>query len=173
MQNSLVLLGAASLTTQAGVDGSSTRRASQQRRVALLALLAAASGESVSRDRLIGFLWPDRDERSARHLLADSLYVLRGALSDDAIVASGETLRLSSEHVWTDVVAFRTALAEQRWADALDLYRSDFLDGFFLRNAADFDQWAALERTRLRGLATRAASALADALHAAGRTGDA
>jgi DNA-binding SARP family transcriptional activator len=173
MQNSLTLFGTVALTTGAAVDATSTRRASQQRRIALLALLAAAPGESVSRDRLMGFLWPDRDERSARHLLADSLYIMRGALGDGAIVATAETLRLSSEHVRTDVVAFRTALAEQRWADALTLYRGDFLDGFFLRDAADFDQWATVERTRLRGLAARAALALADELHAAGRLRDA
>ena len=110
MQNSLALFGAVALTTGGAVDASVARRASQQRRIALLALLATAPGESISRDRVIGLLWPDRDERSARHLLADSLYILRAALGDEAIVASGETLRLSPEHIWTDVVAFRTAL---------------------------------------------------------------
>jgi tetratricopeptide (TPR) repeat protein len=49
------------------------------------------------------------------------------------------------------------------------LYRGDFLDGFFVRNSADFDQWALAERTRLRGSATRAASALAGALQRMGR----
>ena len=173
MQNSLTLFGTVALTTGAAMDATSTRRASQQRRIALLAVLAAAPGESVSRDRLMGLLWPDRDERSARHLLADSLYILRGGLGAEAIVASAETLRLSSAHVWTDVVAFRTALAEERWADALALYRGDFLDGFFLRDAGDFDQWAMVERTRLRGLAIRAASALAADLDAAGRAREA
>jgi DNA-binding SARP family transcriptional activator len=118
------------------------RRAVQQRRLALLALIAASPGQSISRDRLLGLLWPERDERSARHLLADSLYVLRRALGDDAIVASGESLRLSPELVWNDVVEFRTALAEERWSDALQLYRGDFLEGFFVRNAVEFDLWA-------------------------------
>jgi DNA-binding SARP family transcriptional activator len=145
------------------------RRVSQPRRMALLALLASGRREPVSRDRLLGILWPDRDERSARHLLADSLYVLRQTLGDDAIVAAGESLQLSADLVWTDVVEFRTALAEERWSDALDLYRGDFLDGFFVRNAADFDQWAMAERSRLEGLATRAASALADLFEHAGR----
>ena len=129
----------------------------------------ARDGAPVSRDRLLGILWPDRDERSARHLLADSLYVLRQTLGDEAIVASGESLQLSPDLVWTDVVEFRRALAEERWSDALDLYRGDFLDGFFVRNAADFDQWAMAERSRLQRLATRAASALADVLERAGR----
>jgi len=73
MRCRLTLLGPVSLTSASGAPN---RRAVQQRRVALLAVLAT-SGESVSRDRLVGLLWPDRDERAARHLLADSLYVLR------------------------------------------------------------------------------------------------
>jgi DNA-binding SARP family transcriptional activator len=52
------------------------RRAAQQRRIALLAILASSPGGSIGRDRVLGILWPERDERSARHLLADSLYIL-------------------------------------------------------------------------------------------------
>jgi DNA-binding SARP family transcriptional activator len=141
--------------------------------MALLALLASSPRAPISRDRLLGILWPDRDERSARHLLADSLYVLRQTLGAEAIVASGEALRLSPDLVWADVVEFRTALAEQQWSDALELYQGEFLDGFFVRNAADFDRWAMGERARLHGLATRAASALAGALERAGRLSEA
>ncbi|HEV7387730.1 MAG TPA: BTAD domain-containing putative transcriptional regulator [Gemmatimonadaceae bacterium] len=170
MVNSISLLGPVSLT---GPKGKSLRRASQQRRIALLALVASSPGESISRDRVLGFLWPDRDERTARHLLADSLYVLRQSLGDRAITTSGETLRLSPDVVWIDVVEFRRALTDERWSDALQIYRGDFLDGFFVRNAVDFDQWAMSERDRLREVATRAASRLVDALIATGRLSEA
>lgn len=136
--------------------------------MALLALVATAPDASISRDRLLGLLWPDRDERAARHLLADSLYILRQALGDDAIVATAESVRLSAR-LQVDIAEFNQAIAEERWGDALALYRGDFLDGFFVRNAADFDQWALTERTRLRDLATRAASVHAQALERAGQ----
>src|SRR3954462_3590961 len=123
MLNSINLLGPVSLT---GPEGKSLRRASQQRRIALLALVASSPGESISRDRVLGLLWPDRDERTARHLLADSVYVLRQTLGDSAITAAGETLRLSSDVVSIDVVEFRRALTEHRWSDAVQLYRGDF-----------------------------------------------
>jgi DNA-binding SARP family transcriptional activator len=170
MLNSINLLGPVSVT---GPEGKSLRRASQQRRIALLALVASSPDESISRDRVLGLLWPDRDERTARHLLADSVYVLRQTLGDRAITAVGETLRLSSEVLSIDVVEFRRALTEERWSDAVQLYRGDFLDGFFVRNAADFDQWAMSERDRLRVAATRAASRLADTLIATGRLAEA
>jgi DNA-binding SARP family transcriptional activator len=170
MLSRVALLGPVSLT---GPKGVWLRRASQQRRIALLALVASSPGETISRDRLLGFLWPDRDESTARHLLADSIYVLRKTLGERSIVASGETLRLSTDLVWTDVAEFRRAIAEERWTDALQLYRGDFLDGFYVRNAPDFDQWALSERDRLRTMAARAASTLANSLQEAGRTAEA
>ncbi len=158
MPTRLTLLGTVSLTSS---DSRPLRRALQQRRLALLAVLATAPDQSASRDRLLGLLWPDRDERTARHLLADSVYVLRRALGHEAISAAGETLRLSADHVWTDVTEFQRAVADARWSDALRLYRGEFLDGFFVRNATDFDQWALMERSRLHALAVRAANASA------------
>jgi hypothetical protein len=89
--------------------------------VALLALIASAAEGSIGRDRLLGLLWPDRDERVARHLLADSLYVLRQTLGDGAIVATADSVRLSADFLWTDVAEFRRALAEERWSDAVAL----------------------------------------------------
>ncbi len=90
MSNRLALLGPVCLTSSS--RNASLRRASQSRRLALLALIASSPGESISRDRLLGLLWTERDERTARHLLADSLYVLRRSLGDAAIIAAGETL---------------------------------------------------------------------------------
>src|SRR5690349_16262995 len=101
MGSRLYLLGPLALE---GPDGASVGGASQQRRLALLALIASAAGGPVGRSRLLGLLWPDRDERIARRLLTDSLYVLREALGGDAIVATGDSVRLSAELVWTDVV---------------------------------------------------------------------
>jgi DNA-binding SARP family transcriptional activator len=166
MLSRLKLFGPVCLT---GHDESLIRRASQQRRIALLALVATSPGGAISRDRLLGLLWPDRDERTARHLLADSLYILRRTLGEGSIIPSGEAVQLSPDVVWTDVVEFRKAVAEERWSYALELYRGDFLDGFFVRNSVDFDQWALAERSRLRACATRAASALAEALQTSGR----
>jgi tetratricopeptide (TPR) repeat protein len=94
-------------------------------------------------------------------------------LGDRAIIASSESLQLSPALVWCDVVEFHRALAEEQWSDALALYRGDFLDGFFVRNASDFDQWALAERARLRTLATRGAAALTVALHRADRVPEA
>ena len=114
MGSRLYLLGPVALE---GPDGASAGRASQQRRLALLALIASAADGPIGRNRLLGLLWPDRDERIARRLLADSLYVLRQALGDKALIATADSVRFSAELVWTDVAAFRRALDDGRLSD--------------------------------------------------------
>jgi len=54
-------------------------------------------------------------------------------------------------------------------ADAVALYRGDFLDGFFLSHAAQaFEHWVDEQRARLRGMAARAVWAVAATRRAAG-----
>ena len=55
-------------------DGPVTGRPAQHRRLAILALLAAPRTAMVSREKVVGYLWPDTHPERARHLLADSEY---------------------------------------------------------------------------------------------------
>src|SRR5437867_4245144 len=99
----LRLLGGLSLTSSGGpVSG----RASQRRRLALLAVLAVARGKPVSRDKLVALLWPDADAEHARHLLADSIYVLRDALGNDVLLGVGDDVSLNPERVGSDLAEF-------------------------------------------------------------------
>jgi len=154
----LRLLGPPSLS---GPQGPVAGRAGQQRRIALLACLGCAPDQTASRDRLLGLLWPESDENTARHLLSDSVYLVRRGLGQDAILTTSADLRLATERVAVDVPEFRQAAGAGRWREALAHYRGDFLDGFLVRNAGEFDRWAELERARLRHDASGVASALA------------
>jgi DNA-binding SARP family transcriptional activator/TolB-like protein len=143
---SLKLFGAVSIAAE---DGPLAGPAAQRRRLALLALLAAAPEGGVSRDKLIGFLWPDTDPDQARRFLADSVYALRKAMSQEAIFAAGDNLQLNTAILMSDVVEFRRALARSEWEAAAALYSGPFLDGFSLSGPAEFEQWADVERAEL------------------------
>lgn len=123
--------------------------AMQPRRLALLALLAAAGEAGLTREKLLGFLWLDHPPPRARQILAESLFVLRGALGKTAILGAGDFLRLNPEEVWTDVGAFEERLAAGALREAVELYRGPFLDGFYVRDAAEFEQWVGREQDRL------------------------
>ena len=161
----LRLLGGASLERDDGTPVAG--RAAQRHRIAVLALLACAPGPGLSRDKLIGLLWSESDAERARNRLNVSVYELRKALGDDAILSAGDELRLNPDVVSTDTASFDAAMARGDHEAAVALYRGPLLDGFFLDDAPEFERWTDRERARLADGYARALEALADA--AAGR----
>ncbi|HEY0304961.1 MAG TPA: tetratricopeptide repeat protein [Longimicrobiales bacterium] len=138
-------------------------RATQRHRLALLALLAMAPARRMSRDKLIAYLWPDRDAEGGRNLLKVSTYQLRSVLGDNALLSEGDDLRLNTEQIVVDVAEYDVALERRDYTRAVELYKGTFLDGFFLPEANEFDSWAERERERLAGGYRTALEALAKA----------
>jgi DNA-binding SARP family transcriptional activator/TolB-like protein len=167
---SLNLLGGAGLR---GRNGPVEGRAAHRRRVALLSILAAARGRTVGREKIVGLLWADHSASGARHLLSESLYVLRKELGADAFVSAGDEVGLNGEVVKSDLEAFERAIEEGALEEAARLYRGPFLEGFFVPGAAEFEQWAEAERARLARAHSRALECLAAAREGEGRYAEA
>ncbi len=144
---SLRLLGGASLES----DGAALRGpAAQRHRLALLSLLCVSHPRALSRDKLVGYLWPGRDAEPARNLLKQAVHVLRKTLGDAAILSAGDDLHLGSPPLDCDVFAFQSALAAGDREGAIGLYAGPLLDGFFLSEAPEFESWLDQERERFR-----------------------
>ena len=170
MLSRLALLGAVSLTVP---DRRSMRRAAQQRRVALLALLASAPENPSA---AIGC--SDCSGRIATSAPLATCSPIRSTccdqtLGDRAIIASGEALQLSRGSV--DAMSSSSGRPSLKSAGPTRSICTAVisLTASFVRNAIDFDQWALTERSRLRALAARAAPHSRRALRAAGRLQDA
>lgn len=144
-------------------------RSTQRRRLALLALLAVAGDRGLRREKLVAYLWPDRDGEHARHALSQALYAMRHELGERALVGGIDELRLNEEIVAADVATFRHALSSGEPARAVSVYGGPFLDGFFVPEAPEFERWAEGERERL---AREHARALEEVARAAERAGD-
>jgi len=136
------------------IEGAVPAPALGPRRMALLAMVAAAGRRGVSRDRVLGILWPDSEEEQARHTLSQNLYSLRRDSGRDWIVAGSE-LRLDPG-ITSDVGELQEALVSGDAESAAALYTGAFLEGFYLPGAPEFERWVEEERSRLRGLITRA-----------------
>jgi DNA-binding SARP family transcriptional activator len=137
-----------------------TRRRSR----ALLYYVAAQVGP-VSRERLLALFWPDHERAAAQQILRTNLHGLRKHLGMWLLVED-DTLALTPESdVDTRRFAARlSALPAARVADlaeALALYRGDFLEDFSLADVSAFDDWAAAERERYQRMAARGWAALA------------
>lgn len=137
----------------------------QPKRLALLAYLALTpSGGFRRRDSLLELFWPDLDAEHARGALRRSLYFLRRACGDDVVVSRGEDdVGIRADALWCDVTAFEQAVAAGRHPEALELYRGDLLEGFYVAGAPAMEQWLDNERNRLRAGAARAAWGACDA----------
>ena len=138
---------------------------------ALLVYLASEGRILHQRDSLLAMFWPEADDEHARNCLRQSLHELRQCLGDQVIRTEGRCLVGVDPHALnSDVREFRTALGANQPETALALYGGDFLDGFFIRGAPEFEHWVELRRASYRDLAVRAAWTLADKAARQGRS---
>ncbi len=124
---------------------------------ALLAYLVAEPDRPCRREMLVGLLWPEYPERSARAALRNALANLRRAIGDHQAIPpflhiTRQTIHFSSQSDhWLDAAAFTGLLTteeptRERLEDAVALYKGAFLEGFTLADAAAFEEWLVLTR---------------------------
>ena len=138
---------------------------------ALLFTLAHAP-ELASRDHLAFLFWPDLPDLDARHNLKRLLSTLRSALPDGSLLTAGRgAVGLDRARVWCDVAAFGELVAAAdpaAWAQAVELYRGPFLDGFALPDCPEYGDWQAQVQAQTGQRYLAALSRLIDARRAAG-----
>lgn len=141
--------------------------------VAYLAVTALSSGgqqpgaAKYTRESLIALLWPELDPSRARAGLRRNLSTLKRSLGGVWLVVEGDTVGTDpGADFWLDIAQFRSLLQEwqahghpesevcplclETLADAVDLYQGDFLQGFGLRDSANFDEWQFFQTEGLR-----------------------
>src|SRR4051812_36447406 len=134
-----------------GSDGRRLRSVlAQPKRSALLVYLALTA-VAHRRDKLLALFWPEQDAEHGRNALSQAVHFLRRAVGDGALSSTGDELALERSAFWCDAIAFEEALDGGQLVDAAELYRGDLLDGFYLANAPELEQWIEAERGRLAG----------------------
>jgi DNA-binding SARP family transcriptional activator len=138
-----------------------------RRRLALLAVLAAAGDRGRSRDQLLLLFWPEASQTRARHSLDQLLYALRSSIGE-TVFAGVNPVRLNPDVIGSDVAVFNTALERGDFQAAAETYRGPFLDSFYLSESPEFERWVESERSRLAGSYAAALDRLARRADAAG-----
>lgn len=145
----LALLGAPRVSIDGRALSFPTRKA-----LALLIYLAVERGAH-TRARLAALLWPDSDAAHSRLSLRRTLGQLRDVLGerDPGAVylrAAEDTLQLIPAGAALDLDLLRDLSRPPGDRPALEAalaaYRGDFLDGFSLPDAPEFDTWASIQR---------------------------
>jgi DNA-binding SARP family transcriptional activator/predicted ATPase len=151
----LSLLGGVEIAGSAGVVRLETAKTT-----ALLAYLAVRR-QPVRRAKLMALFWPDLSDERAAANLRRGLWDIRRRLPDAVppLHADRETIGfLPHPNVFVDVFEFSgKAGIEAGHCDelaslkaAVDLYRGDLLDGVFIDDSPDFEEWLLAERERVR-----------------------
>jgi DNA-binding SARP family transcriptional activator/predicted ATPase len=163
------LLGAPRIERDGATVEVDTRKA-----VALLAYLAVTR-RAHTRDALAALLWPEYDQEHARGALRRTLSTLRKAVGPEHVESTRERVALKrGAGLHVDVDEFRDRLHSgkaEELAEAVELYRGDFLAGFGVRGSVGFDDWQSFEADSLRRQLAGALDVLAEREAAQGRYG--
>ncbi|MGH7517742.1 MAG: AAA family ATPase, partial [Gemmatimonadales bacterium] len=144
-----------------------------RKHLALLIYLARSPRRTRTREHLVGLLWPEKDERAARHSLNEALRVLRRGLGGAAIDTSAGQIRLAPGNPWLDVEELETRAGLRDWSGAGALAGGEFMEGFALPDASAFEDWLGGQRSHWRGRSLDALLAWADELERGGRVREA
>ena len=97
--------------------------AAQRRRLALLAIIAAARGRGVSRERLVALLWPEATPEAGKHSLYQAVPAIRKALGTDEVLLGSTALQLNPDIITADVGEFETAIEQGAYERAVRLWQ--------------------------------------------------
>lgn len=135
----------------------------RRRKSRALLYYVAAARQPVSRERLLGLLWPDTPRAAAQQVLRTTLHGLRQDLGE-ALATDGDTVGLAAGSQ-VDVREFeallnRPDLSTGELRRAVDLYGGDFLADFILPEGQEYEDWVTVEAERYRRQAVRALAEL-------------
>lgn len=142
----------------------------------------AVTGQTHTRPALAGLLWADLPEADALMNLRQVLTNLRKLVGDHLAITRQTVAFNRTSDYWLDVEAFQAGVERaykpspqpspsgrgsqasppvggtqggpevERLRQAVDLYRGDFLAGFYVRDAPAFEEWLLAQQARLREL---------------------
>ena len=138
-------------------------------KVAALLAYLAVTRRAHSRDKLASLLWGEMSDADAKNNLRQALTNLR-RVADDCLTITRDSIEFTG-NCFLDSTKFESGIknasslnlepldqtqgkpASVILTDSLTLYRGDFLEGFYIRDTPNFEDWMLVERARLRELA--------------------
>ncbi len=153
---------------QVSVDGIPITELESTKVRVLLAYLVVEASQPHSRTSLVGLLWPDYTEESARHNLRQALFKLRYIIGDhhtnpSFLLVTRETIQFNRESDYSlDIDQFNDyfftceehlshckedcSIRAARLEEMVKLYRGEFLKQLFLDDSEEFEEWELVKR---------------------------
>ncbi|MBE7552040.1 MAG: tetratricopeptide repeat protein [Anaerolineales bacterium] len=136
-------------------------------KVEALLYYLAVTGRPHGRESLVTLLWGDMPEAAAKRNLTQVLSLLRKQFGLFLEITPQQIGLKPEPPYWVDVQLFQQALETidptqepERLRRVVELYQGDFLQGFYVKEALDFEEWVLTQRERLRELMIQALDSL-------------
>ncbi|GAB1476432.1 BTAD domain-containing putative transcriptional regulator [Bacillota bacterium] len=125
--------------------------------MALVCLLILNSNREMSRERLSAYLWPDSDEESARYNMRYSLWKTKKLIPPDEegqsfLIITKDSCRINKNYKFQcdklciDSFDSHGRKPVEKLLQLKELFKGDFLEGFYLKNCTEFNEIILFER---------------------------
>jgi DNA-binding SARP family transcriptional activator len=140
---------------------------------ALICLLVLTEHSHLSRDKIIGYLWPDSNGDAARYNLRYNLWQIKKAIDNDRdghpfLLVDKETCGINPKYDFQsdirDVRDFNPS-EDHDVEDLLklkSLFQGEFLEGCYFKNCEAFNEWIIFERINFEKLKVKILKHLVD-----------
>jgi adenylate cyclase len=125
----------------------------RSRRTAALLGYLAAERRPIARDFLAALFWPDEVSSKGRSNLRRELHNLAKILPDCWVLDRQAVAFVPSADTTVDLYRLLDLQAGERWDEAVELLGGEFLEGLYLDDNVEFENWLLAERERWRGRA--------------------
>ncbi len=125
--------------------------------MALVCLLVLNSNREMSRERLSTYLWPDSDEESSRYNMRYILWKIKKLIPLDEegqsfLVITKDSCRINKNYkfqcdkLFIDSFDTHGRKSVEKLLQLKELFKGDFLEGFYLKNCNEFNEIILFER---------------------------
>lgn len=150
-------------------------------KVPALLVYLAVTGRTHQRDTLASLLWGEMSDTDAKNNLRQALANLKKLVEPHLLITRDSVAFDSTAPHFLDTAQFEQAIHQSRshppdkrfepLQQVAALYQGDFLAGFFVREAPDFEEWQLAQRVRYRELALHTLHTLVEHYLAQGQYG--
>ncbi|MBS4538296.1 hypothetical protein GOQ27_07460 [Clostridium sp. D2Q-11] len=130
--------------------------------IGILSYMAIKKDKSFSRNKIANIFWDSSDSNSSRYNLRYNIWSLRKIFKNndeevDLFIADKESIRFNDEfNIYVDAENFHHKIKNSKENTIKDLeylkglYKGEFLEGFYIKDSSEFNDWVFYEREKFQ-----------------------
>ncbi len=141
-------------------NGKSVVENFRNKTIALICLLIINQDKYLSRERILGYLWPDSSEEAAKNNLRYNLWLIKKNIgksesNEEFLFIDKELCGVNAEYDFQcdilDIMNFKPQQSDsiERLLKLKNMFAGEFLEGCYYNNCEDFNEVIIFQRTRL------------------------